>query len=588
MKVKQSKEGAESLLYNQLNHIDEDKNRMVSIGKLFFLAAILLIIIGGGRHLLMGQLGTGMNAVSEAGVGNGLAPESNAGDDVANTEVGGSTGMNAVSEAGVGNGLAPESNAGDDVANTEVGGTETSVGGKSSLTYVNGNAVGSVYSSIEYLIKTLGISFASLFNGDRDWCDCGKQGKLWVRPKNARDQLRSFSASSTEIGYAVFCHDVTEVEWRCDGMNQWQRAYFGNGQRVWPLRFTHENKNTCHRCWWSGWRLKCSNNQRSGRIQWFTPTARLDRTTINRLVGSFEIRNHVDVYYGNPDKSCIQTAEVSLADIANITKSDDLFVEKLMSNIVSDELEVAGYVGGEIGSSLREKAFDTLDTNGDGILDIKELKQINHRVAEAYGKLTDAQIDELKDNLSFPKFDEEFVGLTGEELEEACATLEHLKGIDLKQVFDEVVGTGPYRNLNLVGQMQDYFDDVLGATAVKKNEFDRYMEGRRYNADNYQNTVKMPQVCDGVDTTSAVNKRRKLFPWFETIFAASWSVLLGASIGAGIGSTIQGCIEQTSRCNFDNVLDVGGYWYQHGNEYNPFGRRNMVKMIQKEFVAKEE
>jgi len=297
---------------------------------------------------------------------------------------------------------------------------------------------------------------------------------------------------------------------------------------------------------------------------------------INTMVYYFEY------YYGSGstcDKN-LSTAEVSLADIAKMEKSDDIHVEKLMPNILSDELEVAGYVGGEIGSSLREKAFDTLDTNGDGILDIEELKQINHRVAEAYGKLTDAQIDELKDNLSFPKFDEEFVGLTGEELEEACATLEHIKGTDLKQLFDEVVGTGPYRNLNLVGQMQDYFDDLLGATAVKKNEFDRYMEGRRYNADNYQNTVKIPQVCDGVDTPSAVNK--------HIAFAASWSTLLGASIGAGIGSTIQGCIEQTSRCNFDNVLSVGGDIYGKGNQYNPFGRRNIVKMIQEEFVAKEE
>jgi len=200
MKVKQSNEGAESLLYNQLNHIDKDKNRMVSIGKLFFLAAILLIIIGGGRHLLMGQLGTGMNAVSEAGVGNGLAPESNAGDEV---------------------------------AKSEVGGTETSVG--------------TLYTTEEYLK----LQVHSLLVGNKDWCDCGKQGKLYVRPKDSPNQVRSFSPSSG-IAYAVWCNDVKTVEWRCDGMGWKESAHFDNGQRVWPLKFTHETKNTCHRCWWSG------------------------------------------------------------------------------------------------------------------------------------------------------------------------------------------------------------------------------------------------------------------------------------------------------------------------------------------------
>lgn len=95
--------------------------------------------------------------------------------------------------------------------------------------------------------------------GTRDWCDCGKRGRLQVW------------ASGTEVYYLHARNNyqminwgkrVRTVYWKCTDGGGTNRAYFRDGGSTWMVKYKHENKY-CRRGsdWWP-------RNHGSGRIYW--------------------------------------------------------------------------------------------------------------------------------------------------------------------------------------------------------------------------------------------------------------------------------------------------------------------------------
>lgn len=91
----------------------------------------------------------------------------------------------------------------------------------------------------------------------KDWCDCGKRGKLHVK---ANDITHTFSTSD-KIQWMYFGKAVRKVKWRCEGGMDWQDKELGSYHltaEVWGVKYRHRNK------WCCGFFCK----KGTGRLEW--------------------------------------------------------------------------------------------------------------------------------------------------------------------------------------------------------------------------------------------------------------------------------------------------------------------------------
>jgi len=105
----------------------------------------------------------------------------------------------------------------------------------------------------------LGNEVDAILNNKKDWCDCGKKGKLRVWADGTPVYYLEARSNWQMI---MWGKKVTTVSWKCTDGGANQRAKFDNGGSTWMVKFTHDKK-TCRKGndWFPG-------EHKSGRVYW--------------------------------------------------------------------------------------------------------------------------------------------------------------------------------------------------------------------------------------------------------------------------------------------------------------------------------
>jgi len=98
----------------------------------------------------------------------------------------------------------------------------------------------------------------ALFQGSRDWCDCGKKGFLRIKANGVEHRL--YSGEGAVINWGK---PVREVQWKCSEQGGWQRAAQSPAVQNWKLGFKHQGKVCCKSL------FDCGFGKSTGRIWWY-------------------------------------------------------------------------------------------------------------------------------------------------------------------------------------------------------------------------------------------------------------------------------------------------------------------------------
>jgi len=386
----------------------------------------------------------------------------------------------------------------------------------------------------------------------RDWCDCGTAGNLHIRPKNARHLYRILSASD-RLQYVTWCQDVKEVEWRCDGMDDWESAHYGSGQKVWPIIFTHEDKVAAHgmctpwQCHWttcSGWIcLKCSNND-SGRIRFYSDLTTVSESEIERRTrdifcprdnyetgvmsgghgGSCTCPNgHVYYVADNYDNcgslACIGGDSGTCNNYDGPWSYNKVTCDTSRRRRLDDSIEPIHLLGeksaeSQAGEESREESSEESREESRGKEEAEE--KINKLIQDQDTILskfkTDMHIDQLFDRDGINRLDAEFAtehmssagtfslkwakyrfdgGETEKEKQLICKMIDQWKNVDLQQELDKME-----EDTSISANLQAYMEIYMGRFLRDQKSSQKFGDSEEYDDSN--DGLGIPPQCVGL------------------------------------------------------------------------------------------